>query len=185
MHHWAGNNSPRTLQLGRLEGGDASQAPNGSGAERRATMPNRRSRTAGAQRVRSNDWLGGRPQTPPSRLGQGNHLHFMKRKHHCLSRCEVPSRLCTSSNSASDERRSPRNFTIVHMQTEGCQIVDLAIDEAKAKCLCGSRLKQFDKLRDVHVLALPPNGSGAERRATIGDPRSGPKAPNASARATG
>ena len=34
---------------------------NGSGAERRATMPNRRSRTAGAQRVRSSDWLGGMP----------------------------------------------------------------------------------------------------------------------------
>jgi len=34
---------------------------NGSGAERRATMPNRRSRTAGAQRVRSSDWLAGQP----------------------------------------------------------------------------------------------------------------------------
>ena len=32
---------------------------NGSGAERRGTMPNRRSRTAGAQRVRSSDWLDG------------------------------------------------------------------------------------------------------------------------------
>ena len=29
------------------------------------------------------------------------------------------------------------------------------------------------------------NGSGAERRATIGDPRSGPLLPHASARATG
>ena len=32
---------------------------------------------------------------------------------------------------------------------------------------------------------MSSNGSGAERRATIGDPRSGPSTPNASARATG
>ena len=39
-------------------GGEAADVrANGSGAERRGTMPNRRSRTAGAQRVRSSDWL--------------------------------------------------------------------------------------------------------------------------------
>ena len=32
---------------------------------------------------------------------------------------------------------------------------------------------------------MTANGSGVERRATTGDPRSGPRAPNASARTTG
>ena len=41
------------------------------------------------------------------------------------------------------------------------------------------------KLANRRSRVMSPNGSGAERRATIGDPRSGPSAPNASARATG
>ncbi len=51
-----------------------------------------------------------------------------------------------------------------------------------------SREKCLFERREVfadHDGAVPPNGSGAERRGTIAEPRSGPSAPNASARATG
>ena len=47
---------------------------NGSGAERRATMPNRRSRTAVAQRVRSSDWLDGTPPKPHTCAAQDTEL---------------------------------------------------------------------------------------------------------------
>ena len=51
-----------------------------------------------------------------------------------------------------------------------------------------SREKCFLEWREVfadHDVAVPPNGSGAERRARPADPRSGSSPPNASARATG
>ena len=62
-------------------GGEAADVrSNGSGAERRATMLNRRSRIAGAQRVRSSDWLAGEPRK--SQLVAWPDLSFLRGQSH-------------------------------------------------------------------------------------------------------
>ncbi len=167
------NSSSRLLRERSTEVAEASTAwpSNGSGAERRATIADPRS---GPRPLNASARATGyvcRPRMPPAQRTD-------RRAGGCDSDHDRVAALRSQVNSNWRKRANQRWLLENEKPCPTPRRARMPKLEQRQGCASRGAI-------DHRHLPGDHNGSGVERRATIGDPRSGPRAPNASARTTG